>query len=250
VPDRPGITTYRLAVDRTADGRSVAVLTGRLERACGAALLDDLLRVAAEADRALVLVLDQVQVTAGSPLSGLVALWTRVSTWPGIPLVLVAGDPQMRSELATRAVSKFVPTVASQDQATALVSSSAPSRRNQIALACNRFSPRRARSWLRDQLAEWGVQDPAPAELVSTELVDNAIIHARSASVLRLDLRPDTLSVAVLDDDASPPRLIPLGERVNGGRGLVIVDRLARVWGTSPRAGPGKVVWAVLPRPQ
>ena len=229
---------------------SVVAVAGRLDPSAGPRLRDDLLRIASEADRALILDLDRLQVDRSSPLAGLVAVWSRVAVWPGIPVVLVAAEPALRLVLRARAVSKLVPTVESMDQAVSYVSAVARRRREQIHLACDRFSPRRSRLWIRAQLTEWGVDDPAPAELVSTELVDNAIIHARSPSVLRADLRQGALSIAVLDDDPRPPRLVPIGERMDGGRGLVIVDQLTRAWGSSPRPGGGKIVWAVLSRPE
>lgn len=229
---------------------SVVAVAGRLDPVFGPRLRDDLLRIASDSDRALILDLDLLQVDRSSPLAGLVAVWSRIKVWPGIPLVLVARQPALRLALRAAAVSKLVPTVASLDQAVSCVSSVARRRREQINLSCDRFSPRRSRVWIRNQLTEWGLEDPAPAELVGTELVDNAIIHAGSPSVLRADLQSGALSIAVLDDDPRPPRLVPIGERADGGRGLVIVDQLTRAWGSSPRPGGGKIVWAVMSLPE
>jgi hypothetical protein len=70
--------------------------------------------------------------------------------------------------------------------------------------------------------------------------------HARSEGWLRLELGSNMLTIAVADADPRPPRLRVPGLRVAGGRGLVLVDKLSRRWGTASRSPVGKVVWAVL----
>jgi hypothetical protein len=84
------------------------------------------------------------------------------------------------------------------------------------------------------------------AEVVASELTDNMVSHARSAGWLRLELRSDMLTIAVADADPRPPLLRVPGLRAAGGRGLVLVDKLSRRWGTASRSPQGKVVWAVL----
>jgi hypothetical protein len=73
------------------------------------------------------------------------------------------------------------------------------------------------------------------------------VCHARSDGWLRLELRRNTLTVAVADADPRPPQLRVPGLRAVGGRGLVLIDKLSRAWGTASRRPRGKVVWAVLP---
>jgi hypothetical protein len=73
--------------------------------------------------------------------------------------------------------------------------------------------------------------------------------HARSDGWLRLELRSRKLTVAVADADPRPPRLRVPGLGAAGGRGLVLVDKLSRTWGTASRLSGGKVVWAVLTVP-
>jgi hypothetical protein len=87
------------------------------------------------------------------------------------------------------------------------------------------------------------------AVLIASELTDNMVYHARSEGWLRLALRNDKLTIAVADADPRPPRLRVPGLRAAGGRGLVLVDKLSRSWGTAPRLPEGKVVWAVLTVP-
>jgi anti-sigma regulatory factor (Ser/Thr protein kinase) len=97
-------------------------------------------------------------------------------------------------------------------------------------------------------LAEWGLTGEAvePTLLVVTELLSNAIEHARGPGRLSLELADDTVHVQVRDDAPEEPHLQspdPLGTR---GRGLQLVDALSSRWGWTDDS-PGKVVWAEVP---
>ncbi|TPQ16947.1 ATP-binding SpoIIE family protein phosphatase [Streptomyces sporangiiformans] len=104
----------------------------------------------------------------------------------------------------------------------------------------------RARALVREQLDEWGLDSLAdPAESMVSELVTNAVRHSRSRQVeLRL-VRGDTLLCEVDDDDHTLPTLLSAGPTDEFGRGLRVVSRLAREWGTS-RTASGKTVWFEL----
>lgn len=220
---------------------SVALTPESAGRPSPALLRDHLLAAAADSESGVALLLGD---TASGPLptTALVAAWTRMAAWPGIPLVLVSAAP-------VASPPAQVPVVPDVAAATALARAAGVAPRRELELSVDRFSPRRARVWIREQLEEWDIDDPAPAELVSTELIDNAIIHAGSIGTLQLRRRPGLLSVAVSDRSEQRPRLVPPEERAGSGRGLVIVDQLCHGWGHVPRAGGGKVVWANLPLP-
>ncbi|MFV5991885.1 ATP-binding SpoIIE family protein phosphatase [Streptomyces sp. NPDC056231] len=105
------------------------------------------------------------------------------------------------------------------------------------------------RLFLRDLLSQWGrVRLQDTLELVTTEVVTNALIHADSEVELRLREYPDRIRVEVRDSDPHPPvpTAIVADEETNqgaeSGRGLLIVDALAGDWGSSP-AGRGKTIW-------
>ncbi|CAG6396203.1 SpoIIE family protein phosphatase [Streptomyces cocklensis] len=101
----------------------------------------------------------------------------------------------------------------------------------------------RARSLVRDTLRAWELTEVAEtAELLVGEVVTNAVRHAHDRPVgLRL-VRADALLVEVSDDDHGVPVLLSAGPEDEGGRGMRIVSRLAREWGTS-RSAQGKTVW-------
>jgi len=84
--------------------------------------------------------------------------------------------------------------------------------------------------------------------LLVSELVTNALVHAGSPAVVRLDADVERIKVAVADRDPDRSLSIvepdPLSSR---GRGVLLVDRLAARWGVEPRQ-EGKIVWFELPR--
>ncbi|MEV7425336.1 MULTISPECIES: ATP-binding SpoIIE family protein phosphatase [unclassified Streptomyces] len=101
----------------------------------------------------------------------------------------------------------------------------------------------RARRLVRRQLLDWGLPGAVDsAQLMVSELVTNAVNHARSHPVgLRL-VRTDALLCEVRDDEPAPAALLDAGPDDESGRGLRVVSSLAREWGTSSSAH-GKTVW-------
>ncbi|WP_269858896.1 ATP-binding SpoIIE family protein phosphatase [Streptomyces sp. RPT161] len=107
----------------------------------------------------------------------------------------------------------------------------------------------RARQLTRETLRRWDLEQACEtAEFLVGEVVTNAVRHARTQSVeLRL-VRADALLCEVSDDDQAVPVLLGTGPDDEYGRGLRLVDRLSRKWGTSRRAH-GKTVWFEQPLP-
>ncbi|CAM5588861.1 hypothetical protein SCYAM73S_05117 [Streptomyces cyaneofuscatus] len=77
--------------------------------------------------------------------------------------------------------------------------------------------------------------------LLVSEVVTNAVRYAERPVTLRL-LRTDILRCEVGDDSPQLPRQRRARETDEGGRGLFLVNRLARRWGAT-RLSTGKVVW-------
>lgn len=105
---------------------------------------------------------------------------------------------------------------------------------------------RRARSFVRDTLADAGLDAVSDdATLVVSELVTNALLHARPPVVVRVTARVDGARVEV--EDASPSLPVrPLAKPdAMTGRGLRFVATLATAWGVEPTEG-GKLVWCDL----
>jgi anti-sigma regulatory factor (Ser/Thr protein kinase) len=83
--------------------------------------------------------------------------------------------------------------------------------------------------------------------LLVSELVTNAVVHAGSPAVVRLDADVERIKVAVADRDGQAPNITDPDPLSSSGRGVLLVDRLAARWGVEPQC-EGKVVWFELPR--
>ncbi|SEM44766.1 SpoIIE family protein phosphatase [Streptacidiphilus jiangxiensis] len=105
-----------------------------------------------------------------------------------------------------------------------------------------------ARRFVRATLAAWqltGLTDVA--QLLVSELVSNALLHAGHPTQLRL-IRDRVLSIAVADTDARVPRVRHADADDEGGRGMLLINELAYRWGSRATAG-GKLVWLELELP-
>ncbi|MFF3613186.1 ATP-binding protein [Streptomyces sp. NPDC002580] len=104
-----------------------------------------------------------------------------------------------------------------------------------------------ARKALRELLRQWGKPGTSEtAELLTSELVTNALIHTDDDAVLTATVGPRGLRVEVRDFVARRPRLcVPNADDGTHGRGLVLVQSLADAWGVRAH-GVGKAVWFEL----
>jgi anti-sigma regulatory factor (Ser/Thr protein kinase) len=81
--------------------------------------------------------------------------------------------------------------------------------------------------------------------LVVSELVTNAVLHAKGPIEFEVTVEDDVIELRVSDHTTDLPKITFANGDQIGGAGLRIVDRLARYWGVEQRAG-GKVVWCQL----
>ncbi|MFG2884627.1 ATP-binding protein [Streptomyces sp. NPDC048297] len=105
----------------------------------------------------------------------------------------------------------------------------------------------RARRELRELLRHWGRPGRSEiAELLTSELVTNALVHTDEDAVLTAVVSSDALRVEVRDFVARCPRVrAPDTGDDTHGRGLVLVQSLADAWGVRPH-DIGKSVWFEL----
>jgi PAS domain S-box-containing protein len=103
----------------------------------------------------------------------------------------------------------------------------------------------RARALATRQLDQWGMEHLAEStELIVSELITNAILHGHGNSEIGLRLiRHNMLTCEVADTSDSHLRLRHPRTTDENGRGLCLVTKLSRKWGT--RYTPnGKIIWA------
>lgn len=106
----------------------------------------------------------------------------------------------------------------------------------------------RARSFLRETLAGADPEAQDTALLLASELVTNAILHARTHVQVGVVVDDDQALVCVSDRLPEPGALTPQSKSQTrpGGRGLALVADLSERWGSTAYAG-GKTVWFLLP---
>jgi len=110
-----------------------------------------------------------------------------------------------------------------------------------------------ARAWIREQLTSMGHPELVDsAQLATSELVTNAVLHARTR--ITVAVRDEGNEILIEVADASANRLAPPreagaeGALTTVGNGLHIIGALARRWGVRERGG-GKTVWFVPSSP-
>lgn len=108
-------------------------------------------------------------------------------------------------------------------------------------------APGGARAFIRRSLGGFDADLMGSVELMVSELVTNAVIHASSSPRVDVYLSRRAVRVEVYDDDPALPRQREPEASGPGGRGLLIVDQLATDWGAR-NEGEGKVVWFELAR--
>lgn len=125
-----------------------------------------------------------------------------------------------------------------------------------LVLPCVPASVQVARRHLIADLLAVGIPDPAvgDAALVISELLSNAILHARPMPGAILQVRwlvqRGSVEVAVSDGGSfTLPHSMRPPASATGGRGLSIVEHLSRTWGIQSD-DLGLTVWAVVPAPQ
>ena len=106
-----------------------------------------------------------------------------------------------------------------------------------------------ARRFTRETLTGWGADAVAETVLLLTsELVTNALLHARTPMTLTLSHRADVLRIEVLDGSPVIPAQRHYSAESTTGRGLRFLQEFGREWGVEPTAKgtPGKRVWVEL----
>ncbi len=78
--------------------------------------------------------------------------------------------------------------------------------------------------------------------LLVSEVATNALVHAEGDVQVRVESRGDVLRVEVADESPLMPQPRAAGPLEEGGRGLALVETLARSWDVTPQ-GHGKIVW-------
>jgi anti-sigma regulatory factor (Ser/Thr protein kinase) len=168
--------------------------------------------------------------------------------WPSARLVLYGADGTMRSMLLGARIPDTVQLTSDLASARALFDRRPPRVRRHRDLPMHSAAAGAARRFVRESCEIWAVA-PAireVAELLSSELVSNAVEHAHSSSRITVTGTGSALRVSVRDYSRTPipwPRPIDIG--AFRGRGLHLVAGLSQSWGVHQHSD-GKTIWINL----
>ncbi|MBJ6639519.1 SpoIIE family protein phosphatase [Streptomyces sp. DHE7-1] len=107
-----------------------------------------------------------------------------------------------------------------------------------------------ARRHLRELLHDWGSAEQVDsAVLLVSEMVTNVLVHTDADALLLAEVAGEPggrrLRVEVTDSGDDLPHRRRPGELASSGRGLMLIELLADLWGVDPR-GKGKSIWFEL----
>ncbi len=116
----------------------------------------------------------------------------------------------------------------------------------QLVVEAERSAPRAARHWVMRAVAEAGIGGSTNqvVELLTGELVANAVVHGPSDQSVTVRVRIDghVVQVFVSDAGGGVPTVRHPEPTAPSGRGLALVEALSSDWGTTNRPD-GKTVW-------
>lgn len=109
-------------------------------------------------------------------------------------------------------------------------------------------SARAARRFVAEALAHWRLPEVVEtAELLVSELVTNALLHAHTDVELIARLTEGRVHIEVRDESSFLPTTRRHHQESQTGRGLELVETLADAWGVdAPDGSEGKGVWFEL----
>lgn len=245
--DQPGRSGLQIELE-LQDGMTIVRPTGWLTVPTSAELSETLLHCLSDQPSAVLVDLMQLRIARLQALSILAMAARSAALWSGVPLMLVA-QATMARQLQAVSIKRHAEVHPTMTAAIAAVGQ-APQRTTTVRQLSN--DPRTAptcRRHVARTCADWGCARLTEAAVaVSEELISNGLRHAAGVLTHRLELRHETLTVAVTDRTPAPPIRIEAaaGELMTHGYGLQIVSAHAAAWGSTPTTTGGKTVWAVL----
>lgn len=119
-----------------------------------------------------------------------------------------------------------------------------------IVLPGQRQSVAVGRHWIVSTAVEQGITGMANQvlELLSSELLANAVLHGPATSDigLRMERGEDVVRVSVSDAGTRSPVVLHNEPTAPNGRGMAIVEAMSSRWGVDEHEDGGKTVWYEL----
>jgi anti-anti-sigma regulatory factor len=229
---------------------TVVRIAGALTVRTAPAVHTRLLKCLAEYPTALIIEVAGVAAESDVPLTVFRAVQRQAHRWPGIPMLLCRPNAALAERLA-RPGPGYPPIYPTIDRAIAALDQPVqvrPTIHADLLAAADACA--HARDIVFQVCQDWDLTDAADAaEVIVSELVGNAVRHARPPLRLLLAVGDGHLHIAVRDGSPRRPQPVVAGTLpappVDHGRGLHLVNAIATNWGSMPTA-EGKLVWATL----
>lgn len=238
---------YSVAQDRH-DGVCVITLSGKLTLATYPLIGKLIEKCLADSPAAIVIDLHGTEGN-GVPLHSALANDRRLAGRQRIPLIHTAG-PVVMAEIKESALHRHIEIYATLAEAVRQAQTARANPWLHVRLEPHPLSNRHARKEIGNACLAWGLPHLLePVQLVTSELVSNAIRHAGTAIDVTASLNQDAFRIRVYDRSDSPPILRepapfdPGALPASRGHGLRLVAAHATAWGSN-RTKDGKVVWA------
>jgi len=239
-------TSLTCSIDKRASYTLVSPV-GDLDHAGSAVVRTALMTVLADQPDAILVDLSGVASADLGTLSVFLAVGREAARWPAIPVLLCAPIPAVAIHFA-RSPSLAWTIFPSVALAARTVGTGTPTPTIVEEMLPIAGAPRRARNLVTEACLGWSLPALVPdAAIVVSELVANAVVHAKTIFTLRISLRTRYLHLTVQDGSTTLPAVPPPRQRLEGGRGLLLVTAVAAAWGHLGTTD-GKVVWATLRR--
>ncbi|HEX6681707.1 MAG TPA: ATP-binding protein [Candidatus Limnocylindrales bacterium] len=215
---------------------AIVTLAGPIEPGPVGDVADVLRECLAGMPTVLLLEVSRLEAESCSALEWLRDLSAAAATWPGVPVYLCAPSEELkRCDL---------PGYASVEEGLRAWVDVEPEERYSVALPAIPQSCADAREFVAKVCQGWGIRRPVRlAQILISELVSNAVMHARSGLDVTVRRFGGGIELSVRDDGAGLILAdLPPDPR---GFGLQLVEAMSDAWGSAP-TGAGKVVWARL----
>jgi anti-anti-sigma factor len=219
---------------------------GVLDAYTAADLRAALLRCLAEQPSGLVVDASELTITDDIGLTVLASVAQQSDHWPGTRFAVIGASVDVAAAIDRMGVTRYMKICTDREAALRELGQwpVPPTARHRI--APDRDAPGLARAAVHEFCVANGLGDDDAAQLVASELVTNAVVHAGTSIDLTLRLVPPLLHIAVRDGGEGQARIAGIvDESSESGRGLLLVDAMTSAWGTLV-PDVGKIVWATV----
>lgn len=100
-----------------------------------------------------------------------------------------------------------------------------------------------ARRFVSSSLDERFDEVESDVSLLTSELVTNAVLHARTDLTVEVEVAGKQVTVRVSDRGAGRPLVRSFSATSGSGRGLRLLETIATDWGSSSQPDGTKIVW-------